>query len=72
MQEHEDEDEEHLDSDQLEASREASYDPYEDDESDDGFSLEERFRHLEEEVAVLVAGKLSILISVQTRLNTRI
>jgi hypothetical protein len=27
------------------------------DESDDGYSMEDKFRQLEEEVAILVAGK---------------
>lgn len=40
----------------MEEAREAHYDAYVDDESDDGFSLEDRFRQLEEEVAILVAG----------------
>ncbi|KIJ51444.1 hypothetical protein M422DRAFT_26858 [Sphaerobolus stellatus SS14] len=52
---HEHEEDGHHDPRHLEAGQEASYDEYADDESDDGFTLEERFRQLEEEVAVLVA-----------------
>ena len=41
----------------LESGQDERYDDYDDlDESDDGYSVEDKFRQLEEEVAILVAG----------------
>jgi protein tyrosine/serine phosphatase len=43
----------------LEEARDENHEEYGhmDDESDDAFSFEDRFRQLEEEVAILVAGE---------------